>query len=305
MRVSQHPEPLLSPAAGTELVRWIAPFPYGGSTVQVLALQEEHNPRGTRLPLHRHPFLEGLLILSGRGKVISGRRQPLRPGSLMLHPPQTDHAWAATGAEVRYVRLWLRITPEPPTSVLPRSWPCIPLAIQDYERLAASWRSREPGRRERLAAYVTVLLAPFLALLKLPADAEGPPPDTGANRPVSAMVDLFFADNYQDPTLSLEDVARQLHLSATTLVRRMRQETGQSVMARLRHRRLDRAAALLTGTNGTVKEIATAVGIPDSSYFCRCFRRAHGLSPDEFRVRQTAKATEEGRTGLWRLIPGT
>jgi AraC-like DNA-binding protein/mannose-6-phosphate isomerase-like protein (cupin superfamily) len=288
MRTTHRGRLILSPTAGAELIRWIPALPYGGCRVQVLALQEECNPRGTRVQPHGHSFFEALLILSGRGTDVSARRQPLRPGSVLLHPPQTPHAWEASGSETRYARIWFSVTPEPPTAI-PAAWPCDTDAIRDYERLVAVWHSREVGRRERLTAGMTLLLAPFLAMLRLPTGADKPPPDAMADRSVAALVDLFIADNLQRP-LSLRDVARQVNLSVTTLVRRIRQETGQSLKVRLRQRRMERAAVLLSGSAATIKEIAAAVGIPEPSYFCRCFRQAFGISPEAFRMREAAKA---------------
>ncbi len=286
MRKPQPDRPKLLPTAGVELIRWIPSFQYGSAMVQVLAIQEERNPPGMRIPKHCHSFFEALLILSGQGTDISNRRQPLKPGSLVLHLPQTLHTWETLQSEVRYVRLWFTVTPTPPDTTTPPQWPCDANAIRDFERLVTLWRSREAGRKERLTAAMTLLLAPFLAMLPLSTENETPPPDSGANRSVAALVDLFICDNLERP-LSLLDVARQVNLSVTTLVRRIQLETGQSFKVRLRQRRMERAAALLSGTHGTVKEISTVVGIPETSYFCRCFRSAFGISPEEYRARQS------------------
>jgi AraC-like DNA-binding protein len=286
MSKSQPDRPKLLPTAGVELIRWIPSFQYGGVMVQVLAIQEERNPPGMRIPKHSHSFFEALLILSGHGTDISNRRQPLKPGSLILHLPQTLHTWETLQSEVRYVRLWFTVTPTPPDATTPNLWPCDQNAIRDFERLAALWRSRAAGRKERLTAAMTLLLAPFLAMLPLSTEDETPPADSGSSRSVAALVDLFICDNLERP-LSLIDVARQVNLSVTTLVRRIQLETGQSFKVRLRQRRMERAAALLSGTHNTVKEISTVVGIPETSYFCRCFRSAFGISPEEYRARQS------------------
>ena len=43
------------------------------------------------------------------------------------------------------------------------------------------------------------------------------------------------------------------------------------------------AAMLLQGEGATVKEIAGKVGFTDVSYFCKLFRKYHGISPKRYR----------------------
>jgi AraC-like DNA-binding protein len=53
-------------------------------------------------------------------------------------------------------------------------------------------------------------------------------------------------------------------------------------MTRLLELRMGRAAELLREGRLSVKQIAAAVGIPEPSYFCRCFRKAYGCTPLTF-----------------------
>ncbi len=47
--------------------------------------------------------------------------------------------------------------------------------------------------------------------------------------------------------------------------------------------RMQKAAAYLTGTTGSVQEICHLVGMRNASYFTVLFRQVHGVTPTEYR----------------------
>jgi len=53
---------------------------------------------------------------------------------------------------------------------------------------------------------------------------------------------------------------------------------------------MEQASHLLVNTDARIRDIALGVGIEDSHYFSRAFRRAVGLTPSEFRARSRATA---------------
>ena len=100
---------------------------------------------------------------------------------------------------------------------------------------------------------------------------------------VDAMVErLLDGDGDASPTLG--GVARQLHLSPRTLVRRLG-ERGTSFRALLERRRRARAVELLAGSQLGVAEIAERLGYQDPTNFGRACRRWFGLSPRAYRAR--------------------
>lgn len=61
-------------------------------------------------------------------------------------------------------------------------------------------------------------------------------------------------------------------------------ETGLPPSVYVRQRRLERAKALLTSTEDTMTDIATAVGMCDSGHFSRMFTQAVGVAPSVWRA---------------------
>jgi AraC-like DNA-binding protein len=84
---------------------------------------------------------------------------------------------------------------------------------------------------------------------------------------------------------SLEEVARDLHVSARTLKRRLADE-GTSFRRVLDEARRARAEELLRSPRHTLDAIAAELGYGDAAAFSRAFRRWTGMSPGAYRARK-------------------
>jgi AraC family transcriptional regulator of arabinose operon len=86
-----------------------------------------------------------------------------------------------------------------------------------------------------------------------------------------------------EPDLDYEQLAQSVAMSLTTLRRRFRAATGQSLhQYRLEHR-VTRARQLLGATDEPIKQIATRLGYRDVFYFTRQFTQLTGVSPAAYR----------------------
>ncbi|MEV6508676.1 helix-turn-helix transcriptional regulator [Streptomyces sp. NPDC051642] len=85
--------------------------------------------------------------------------------------------------------------------------------------------------------------------------------------------------------LTVPDVAHAAGISHNHLIRLFRAETGTTVVAYLRHRRMERARHLLRESTLSIPAIAAAVGIGDLQAFNKACRRELGASPRAVRAR--------------------
>ncbi len=88
-------------------------------------------------------------------------------------------------------------------------------------------------------------------------------------------------ENFADPSISAQGVARQLRLSVR-YVHDILQETGVSFAERILELRLQKAHRMLSDRRNDgmrISEIALLSGFSDVSYFNRCFRRRFGSTP--------------------------
>jgi AraC-like DNA-binding protein len=94
--------------------------------------------------------------------------------------------------------------------------------------------------------------------------------------------------------VSIERVARELHLSVRTLRRRLDAlgVTFQRLLEEVRHRR---AVEYLTKTEEAIESVAERLGYVDPSNFRRAFRRWTGLPPTAYRAAHAARPHAQTR----------
>jgi len=259
------------------IAREVPVIRYSDCELQVLEIQLSYSPAGMVVKPHQHAFYEAIMILKGTGRETTPPNGKFKPGMLQLHPPHTIHGWKGLSLRSLRFAFWFDLTP-PISTRIPDRWPMYPSPMREVEVLLNEAQTEWSGRRERLTARITLMLTPFLKLMEWPESPAKIPDANNADRTITLKVDLFLADNLSQP-ITLGDVAMQMNMSIPTLARHIRRETGGSVMSRLHTLRMRRAAHLLQEGMAAVKEIGVLVGIPEPSYFCRCFRRYFGQSP--------------------------
>lgn len=89
--------------------------------------------------------------------------------------------------------------------------------------------------------------------------------------------------------LTIDALARQCGLSRSSYIRHFRTLFRCSPGEYLIDYRLKKAKELLVSTRDTVTDIALRCGFYDSSHFVRMFESAEGLSPRQYRLRETPK----------------
>jgi AraC-like DNA-binding protein len=88
---------------------------------------------------------------------------------------------------------------------------------------------------------------------------------------------------YREP-LDVAALARVAHLSPAHFSREFRRAFGETPHQYLLTRRLERAAALLRGTDRTISDVCFTVGLRSVGSFTTSFSRAYGRSPAAYRA---------------------
>ncbi len=83
--------------------------------------------------------------------------------------------------------------------------------------------------------------------------------------------------------MTVEGLADRAHMSRSTFMRAFRDCFGVAPMSYVTSLRMEKAAHLLRDGHFQVKEVASAVGIDDTSYFARVFRQRTGMGPSAYR----------------------
>jgi AraC family transcriptional regulator len=102
--------------------------------------------------------------------------------------------------------------------------------------------------------------------------------DGDSRHPAVAAVIAFVEANLAQP-LTVPALARMAGVSHNHLTRLFHAETGLTVIAYIRQRRLTRARHLLVASTLSIPAVAASVGIPDLQAFNKSCRRELGASP--------------------------
>lgn len=94
---------------------------------------------------------------------------------------------------------------------------------------------------------------------------------------------ISFIENNYMRGITAGDVALSLSIDRSHFFRIFKAKTGVSPEQYIMKCRVDNACRLLAGSESTVTEIASAVGVRDVYYFSKLFKKSTGMSPTEYR----------------------
>ena len=142
--------------------------------------------------------------------------------------------------------------------------------FRQRERLQASYFSRlseqEAGAQGRVLEY-----------------APSKPQVTRLDEAFMQKVVDFIEHNIDNANLEIEEVAAHVCLSRTVFYRKLKSIVGMTPVEFIREIRLKRAEQLIVSSDYTFSQIAYMTGFADPKYFGKCFKKATGMTPSEYK----------------------
>lgn len=90
-------------------------------------------------------------------------------------------------------------------------------------------------------------------------------------------------ENFADPNLCVNDLAKAVFLTPTYLSNLFKRKTGKSISHALLEIRMEKAKELLQNPAMKLYQIASAVGYKDPNYFAKIFKQQVGTTPSQYR----------------------
>ncbi|MBQ3480867.1 MAG: helix-turn-helix domain-containing protein [Oscillospiraceae bacterium] len=253
---------------------------------------------GAELDFHFHEFDKLVLLLDGRvDYALESIVYPLRPWDILLVRHHTIHK-ALVDKSVPYERIILYLDRKYFDRLMPeaRLFGSFDRADERAEyllspdeeqraQLAAvlegvekSLNAADFGAQAMCDSYIVQLL---VLLGRLSARAEAALPVESVYDEKIAAVLSYVNENLTAP-LSVEELADRVHISRYHFMRLFKAQTGTSVHAYVRQRRLMHAAHLIR-EGASAARAAEESGFADYSAFHRAFTAAFGVSPGKLK----------------------
>lgn len=99
--------------------------------------------------------------------------------------------------------------------------------------------------------------------------------------------------NIQLEKYSIEEFARDLFMSKSSLSKKMRAMVGITPLEFIENVKFKFALELLKDAELTIKEIAYSSGFNDPKYFSRRFKKIYGMSPRDYKCSVTPKTNHQ------------
>ncbi|MGG1678446.1 response regulator [Neobacillus sp. NRS-1170] len=101
--------------------------------------------------------------------------------------------------------------------------------------------------------------------------------------PIARRAKNIIREQYTNPDITLELIAQQLQVSQVYLSRMIKQGLGTTFVSLVTEMRMKKAIKLLNSSQLQVYEIAEQVGYESQHYFSTAFKKAVGVSPNQYR----------------------
>jgi AraC family transcriptional activator of pobA len=236
-----------------------------------------HLPEHASVEPHKHGWSQAILYLSGNGRqVLAGSEARVEPGTLVLLPPGVSHAFSrGDGRAPLCVMIDFRLKGARRREAVVCSLNRSELAqvkqqLGQLMKLPGGASGQNALHWEGAVAVLQVLITALRSagwLERVAAVAGG--------KNGSAIQGMLAKVDHESP---LGQVVQKSGYQRDHLNRLVKKETGLTLGQFRAQQRLTKAKELL-GQGVQVAAVATAVGLPDQSYFARWFRRQTGQAP--------------------------
>lgn len=245
---------------------------------------------------HRHDFYLLALFTKGQGiHTIDFVDYPIQPGSVFFMSPAQVHAWTYSDDTDGYLFFFnaafylvdfparklvdfplFHSLAKPPVIHLPGTvgHDIQALFLHLYEETISSNYRRE----DIIRSYLNILLVKLSGLLLTRQSTPLSPHGQSQMQQLELLVEKHYLDHK-----TVQSYADRMALSEKQLYTICQRALGKSLQKIIQERLLLEAKRLLVHTDLSVAQVADRLNFLDHSYFNRFFRKAAGITPEQFR----------------------
>lgn len=254
--------------------------PYRYSCGGDIAVAVDRIPENTEQILHNHYYYELEYIREGSGvQIINGSPQNVAKGDVVLFRLSDVHKyWPSDSMEV--VNICFRgdfLMLFEKSDIVSTTVLHIPENEQAEFEMLISLLHAECGARRDL--YEEALRHCF-RLIVIFLGRNGYRCGEEARR----WNEFFAYLSSRYKTVTLEEAAREMHLTKNYFCRVFREKTGTTFVSYINHLKITEAIHLLSNSDMPIHSVRLTVGFSQSKQFYRLFREETGMTPQQFRA---------------------
>lgn len=230
-----------------------------------------------------------IYCIEGKGWAEIGKtRQTIQPGSFMIIPAETSHRYAADENDpwtiywVHFKGHLVKHIVELMIKQLKNHEGFINYNDSRIKLFDEIYLTLERGYSMDNLYYANMCFWHFLTSLIFDEKFNYP-----GKKKTTDQVDLSidFMQKSINVTLTLEDIAGSVNLSASHYSALFKKKTGFAPIEYFNHLKIQKACQYLQFTDLRVKEIAAELGVEDPYYFSRMFSKLMSVSPNDYRAK--------------------
>jgi AraC-like DNA-binding protein len=215
-------------------------------------------------------------------------RQTITAGNFFIVPANTPHTYG-TDETAAWTIYWIHVKGERADAI------CAAIiakfrgfkGIVQYseQRIALfneMYSSLERGYSSEHVMYANMCLSHYLASFYLDEKFTY---SHSAVVPDTASIAIDFMQENMGTLLTLRDIASHVNLSVSHFAGIFQKRTGFAPIEYFNHLKIQKACQYLQFTDESIREISSRLGIEDSYYFSRLFKKLMGRSPQHYRKR--------------------
>ena len=242
---------------------------------------------------HTHNHMELFCITAGKGQfLIEGKLYPVDTSMLVIINRNVIHTEIGfADAPLEYIVLGLEGLDLPAEGGSNGQFVILENFIESKEifscirSILREMERKNPGFQEICQAYTEIMTICLMRSIQL-AVPEQVQAGIGNRQCAAAKryIDMHFKES-----ISLDQLAEQVHINKYYLSHAFKREYGISPMNYMTVRRIEESKYLLSETDLSPSHIAQLLGFSSPSYFSQVFRRSENTSPMEYRQSNRGK----------------